>query len=76
MYANWIIKDRWIEAEEIVAKSEFKDDYIQEFFDGQPVVTKDEVDIIHWERKNAQGYFAPARLFKDKVSFLDMMVKE
>jgi len=76
-YAKDIIKGRWYEAEEIIASHhECKDGYIQEFFDNEPVVTKDEVDIIFWQRKNAPGYFAPASWFEDKVSLLDMMVKE
>jgi len=49
--------------------------YIKKFFN-EPVITKDEVDIIQWQRKNAQGYFAPASWFDNKVSLLDMMVKE
>ena len=75
LYARDIIKGRWYDAEERFVQSIFRDDYIEIFFD-EPVVTKDKVDIIPWERKNLQGYFAPASLFEQKVSVLDMMVTE
>jgi len=65
-----------LEAEKIFAKSEWKEDYILYFFGNEPTIAKDEVDIILWQRVKAQGYFAPASLFEDKVSLLDMMVKE
>ena len=74
-YALNIIKGRWLEAEPIIAKSNLVIPYIRDFFD-EPVVTKDKVDIIEWERKKQVGYFAPARLFKNKVSLLDIMVIE
>ena len=79
-YSNWsyayaqnVIKGRWSEAEENIAKSEHRDKYANEFFD-EPVITKEQVDIIQWERKNLQGYFAPVSLFENKVSLLDMMI--
>jgi len=75
-YAQEVICGRWSEAEEIIAKSRYKDDYIAYFFGSETIVTKDEADIIQWERKNLQGYFAPASLFEKQVSFLDMMVRE
>jgi len=75
LYTRDVVQMRWPEAEKIVAQSKYKDDYVQEFFGDELVVTKDEVDIIQWERKNVQGYFAPASWFEDKVSFLDMMVE-
>ena len=61
-YAKYIMQDRWYDAEEVIAKSDCQTDYIREFFN-EPVITKDKVDIIQWERKNLQGYFAPIRLF-------------
>jgi len=69
------MKERWYEVEEIIAQSKVKNDYITAFFN-EPIVTKDQVDIIQWERKKLPGYFAPASLFEDKVSLLDVMVKE
>jgi len=75
-YTRDVIQMRWFEAEKIIAQSKHKDDYIQDFFGSEPTITKDEVDIIFWQRKNAQGYFAPASWFEDKVSLLDVMVKE
>jgi len=75
-YAQDVICRRWSEAEEVIAKSKFKDGYIAYCFGSEPIVTKDEADIIKWERKNLQGYFAPASLFEKQVSFLDMMVRE
>jgi len=53
-----------------------QDAYLDDYFENQPVVTKDTVGIVRWESKNLQGYYAPASLFDNKVSFLDMMVKE
>jgi len=76
-YACVVIQERWYEAEEIIAKSVWKDDYLKQFFN-EPVVAKDEVDIVLWQRKKAQGYFTPASLFDNKVSLslLDMMVEK
>lgn len=73
-YSIDVIKDRWTEAESTIAKSNWKTHYIKEFFD-EPVITKDEVDIIQWGRKNISGYYAPASLFKDQVSLLDMVME-
>ena len=73
-YAKDILKKRWLEAESTIAKSTWKTHYIKEFFD-EPVITKEQVDIIKWYRKKLPGYFAPARLFEDKVSLLDMVIE-
>ena len=73
-YAKYVIKDRWLEAEEKIANSKYRHNYIKAFFD-EPVVTKDEVDIIQWERQQQVGYFAPASLFQNKVSLLDMVIE-
>ena len=72
LYALDIIKDRWPEAEQSIAQSCHVDIYIRKFFD-EPVITKDKVDIIQWERKKQVGYFAPVRLFEEKYSVLDLM---
>ena len=74
-YSRDVIQGRWLEAEEIIAQCEYNVDYIDMFF-GEPVVTKEQVDIIQWERMNLPGYFAPASLFEDKLSLLDMVVEE
>jgi len=75
-YADQVIKGRWFEAEENIVTSSLTNTYLLLFFSNEPAVTKNQVDIIQWERKNLQGYFAPASLFKNKVSLLDMMVEE
>jgi len=75
-YARDVVKERWYAAEPYIAKSTWKEVYIVYFFGNEPVVTKDKVDIIQWQRKNAQGYLAPASWFENKISFLDMMVRE
>ena len=74
-YTRDVIKERWLEAEEIISKSDYKIDYIERFFD-EPVITKDKVDIIEWERKKQFGYFAQDSLFEQKISVLDIMVME
>jgi len=73
-YVRDVIKGRWLEAEETIAKSVYKNIYAQVYLSDEPVITKDKVDINLWQRKNAQGYFAPTSLFK--VSLLDMMVEK
>ena len=77
-YAFWysknIIKGRWLEAEPIIAKSAYIYGYIEHFFD-ETVVTKDQVDIIDWQRNKQVGHFAPARLFETKISLLDMVIE-
>ena len=73
-YARDVIKGRWLEAEEIIAKSDYIEYYTQRFFD-EPVITKAQVDIIQWERKKQVGHFAPARLFQDNISLLDMVIE-
>ena len=74
LYARNVIKDRWLEAEEIIAKSINVNNYIKDFFD-EPVITKDQVDTFVWDRKKLPGYFAPASMFEDKISLLDMVIK-
>ena len=73
-YAKYVIKDRWLESEEKMIGTEMQEDYIEHFFD-EPVITKDQVDIVDWQRNKQVGYFAPASIFKDKVSLLDMVIE-
>ena len=73
-YAIDVIKDRWLEAEESIAKTGYSQPYIEHFFD-EPVITKEQADIIQWTRNNLTGYFAPASLLEDKVSLLDMVIE-
>lgn len=76
-YAIGVIKGRWYEAEKIIASHhKYQEKYAQAFFDGQPIVTKDDISDFVWKRAKAQGYFVPASLFDNKASLLDMMVKE
>jgi len=75
-YARDVIQGRWPEAEEIIAKSRWKYEYLKEFFFDEPAITKDEVGDFQWKRKKIPGYFAPASLFDNQTSLLDMMVKE
>ena len=74
LYARDVIHMRWFEAEEIIAKSDWKTVYTKCFFD-EPMITKDKVGPLIWKRMNLPGYFAPARLFQDKVSLLDMVTE-
>ena len=73
-YAKNVIKGRWIEAEMRLYLGGNTKEYTDYFFD-EPVVNKNKVDIIQWERMNLPGYFAPASLFEDKVSLLDMVIE-
>lgn len=74
LYARDVIKGRWLEAEELISQSGWSSYYVNRFFD-EPVVTKDRVDIIQWDRKKLPGYFAPASLFEPKTSLLDMVIE-
>lgn len=73
-YAIYVIKGRWPEAEKSISMSENKRYYVETFFNEQ-VITKDQVGPLVWERMNLPGYFAPASLFEDKVSLLDMVIE-
>ena len=74
LYAREVIQGRWLEAEEIIAGTEYKHTYTEDFFD-EPVITKDKIEPFIWERKQQVGYFAPASLFENKVSLLDMVIE-
>ena len=72
-YAFYVIKGRWIEAEENISNSSYKDGYMSTFFI-EPMVTREEIGDLLWDRKNTQNgmHFVPKRLFE--ASLLDMMV--
>jgi len=74
-YARYVIKGRWYEVEDMIAKSAYKDDYIKAFFSEQ-AVTRYEVSDYWWKRHGLTGYFAPASLFNQKPSLLDIMVSQ
>ena len=74
-YALDVIKDRWLEAEEIIAQSDTcTQRYTNEFFE-EHTVTKDQIGTLMWTHINPLGYFAPASLFENKVSLLDMVIE-
>ena len=74
-YAKDILKERWPDAEKRISLSpSAKSDYVSTFFD-VAIVTRTEIGDFLWERVNPPGWFAPAMLFNNKMSLLDMVTE-
>jgi hypothetical protein len=76
LYAVDVVGERFSDGEEAISKlDDVRDDYIQDFFPGQEVITKDEISEFEWARAGLEGYFANANLLKPRESLLDMVIE-
>ena len=68
-HARDVIKGRFLEAEPAIAKDvKYLIQYTVAFFENETVVTKENVSEFRWSQAGAEGFLAPAKLFKDKNS--------
>ena len=72
-YARDVLKGRFPEGEPVIAKdAEWAYAYLSQFFPDIKVTTRDEVDILAWEKAGCKGFFADSKLFAKAPSILDI----